>query len=37
MSRNLKRNRLNRCIAGVVSMLVLAVLAIFGLARHFAA
>jgi hypothetical protein len=36
MSRNLSRSRLNRCIAGSVSALVLTFIVILGLARHFA-
>jgi hypothetical protein len=36
VSRNLTRDRLNRCIAGTVSLLVLTCIAIFGVARHFA-
>jgi hypothetical protein len=36
MSRNLTRDRLNRCIAGTVSLLVLTCMVIFGIARHFA-
>jgi hypothetical protein len=36
MSRNLTRVRLNRCIAGGISALVLTLIAIIGLARHFA-
>jgi hypothetical protein len=37
MSGHLTRNRLNRCIAGAVSFLVLTSLAIFGIARLFVA
>jgi hypothetical protein len=36
MSRNLARDRLNRCIAGTVSLLVLTSIAMFGVARYFA-
>jgi hypothetical protein len=37
MSGHLTRNRLNRCIPGGVSLLVLTSLAIFGIARLFVA
>jgi hypothetical protein len=37
MSGHLTRNRLNRRIAGAVSLLVLTAIAIFGIARHFVA
>jgi hypothetical protein len=36
MSRNLTRVRLNRCIAGGISALILSVMVIVGVARHFA-
>jgi hypothetical protein len=35
MSGHLTRNRLNRCIAGAVSLLILTCIAIFAIARHF--
>jgi hypothetical protein len=35
MSRNLTRDRLNRCIAGGISALVLMLMMIVGVARHF--
>lgn len=37
MSRSLTRRRLNRCLAGALSMLVLTCIIIVGVARHFAA
>lgn len=37
MSGHLTRHRLQRCIVGAVSLLVLTCIAIFGVARHFAA
>jgi hypothetical protein len=37
MSGHFTRNRLNRCIAGAVSLLVLTCIVIFGVARHFVA
>jgi hypothetical protein len=37
MTGHLTRNRLQRCIIGAVSMLVLTCIAIFGVALHFVA
>jgi hypothetical protein len=37
MSAHLTRTRLQRCIAGAVSLLILAGILIFGVARHFVA
>ncbi len=35
MTEQLTRNRLQRCIAGAVSLLILTCIAIFGVARYF--
>jgi hypothetical protein len=37
MSGHLTRNRLRRCIAGAMSLLILTCIAIFSIAHHFAA
>jgi hypothetical protein len=37
MTGHLTRNRLRRCIAGAVSLLILTCIVIFGVARHFVA
>jgi hypothetical protein len=37
MSGYLRRTRLQRCIAGAVSLLILTGIVIFGVARHFVA
>jgi len=37
MSGHFTRDRLNRCIVGAVSLLVLTCILIFGVARHFVA